>query len=121
MKFRLIHYFDVWGNRKDGYEVNNLCEDAIVNFDSEYPTESEILKKLKEIDFFKKTVRLRSIRFDHNCGEMIEIEDRDGMPICRLETLKYEMEKRPDDDFLAYHKEYSGIHIKTVYDEEDAQ
>lgn len=27
--YSLINYFDVWGNAKDGWEVNNLCTEKL--------------------------------------------------------------------------------------------
>jgi hypothetical protein len=85
MKYRVINYFDVVGNRKDGYEVNNLCEYAVVEF-KEYPSKRDVMEKMKEIGFFKKSVRLASF-VDIGLGdaEFIEYEDRFGRPVFRLE------------------------------------
>ena len=116
--FRLVHYFDVWGNAKDGYEVNNLCEEAILEF-KEDPSEMEVLKKLKEIGFIKKSVRRNSVYFDHNCSDMIEINTRKGIPFCRLENLEYKIEKYGMEEFQPYHKEYCGINIRKVYEYEN--
>jgi len=104
MKYRLVHYFDVWGNRKEGYEVNNQCEHAIVEF-TDYPSNDEILNKLKKINFLKKTTRKNSFNFD-NQGENIEIETHEGRPICGLHTLEYEIEKYGQEAYESYHLEY---------------
>lgn len=77
----LINYFDVWGNSKDGYEVNNQCTEAADIIMINYPTDRDLLKLLKSIGFFKKHVRLNmlDIRDDF---EFIEIsERRTGKPI----------------------------------------
>ena len=109
MKYRLINYFDVWGNAREGYEVNNLCEDGILYF-PDYPSKAEILKKLKAIGWIKKTVRMASI-VDTDVGDadFIEYDDRRGMPLFRLEKI--------EDTAECYHKEYSGIHISKIMDE----
>ena len=88
MKYRLIDYFDVWGNAKEGYEVNNLCTFAIVDFRNYPPTDTDILKKLKSIGYLKKTCRLASI-VDTGLGDadFIDYEDRKGRPVFRLERV----------------------------------
>jgi hypothetical protein len=112
MKYHLIHYFDVWGNARDGFEVNNLCEEAVLFF-SACPDKREILAKLKEIGFLKKSVRMASI-IDTGTGDadFIDYEDRFGRPIFRLERN----DATEEED--CYHKEYSGINIHKVLDEE---
>lgn len=113
MKLRLIHYFDVWGNVHDGYMVNNLCEEAVINFrGDDWPDNRAILKALKRIGFVKKTTRLRSVRFEGGSADIVEITERNGKPICRLEKV--------EDNARAYHKEYRGIIISTVCDEDGA-
>jgi hypothetical protein len=86
--YKLVNYFDVWGNQKDGYEINNLCTEieGIVLVDGCQDT--DLLKYLKSIGFFKKHVRLNMLSIeDYSCmGDYIEIsEKRTGKPICRFE------------------------------------
>ncbi len=87
-KFRLINYFDVWGNARDGWEINNQCEEAILEFDKEWPSEQEVVAKLKEIGFFKKHVRMNMVHF---CREYMDIyvieQKRDYKPVCALEPI----------------------------------
>lgn len=63
--YSLHNYFDVWGNEKDGWEVNNSC----IEFDdlniSDDTTEKEILKYLKDINFLT-TDDMRKVRCDMN-------------------------------------------------------
>ena len=88
MKLRLIDYLDVWGNARDGYEVNNLREHSIIDFSGDdWPDDSAILAALKRIGYIKKTVRRNSVRFDEGCVDMVGITDRNGRPICRLEKI----------------------------------
>lgn len=110
-KYRLINYFDVWGNKKDGYEINNLCEDAIVCF-PDVPDKREILSKLKRIGFLRKSCRMASIvETNQGDGDFIDFEDAYGRPIFRLERN----DGTEEED--CYHKEYQGINIRKVYDE----
>lgn len=76
--YSLRNYFDVWGNEKDGWEVNNSC----IEFDdlhiSDDATEKEILKYLKDINFLATDDR-RVVRCDMNTyGEAIEIYEVKG-------------------------------------------
>ena len=98
MKLRLIDYFDVWGNERDGYAVNDSTEQAVFELD-DYPTYAEVLRLLKRIGYFRKTVRMNSVRFT-GYDDSIEIEDRKGRPICRLERIY-----PPRDDERPYHLE----------------
>lgn len=86
-KYNLINYFDVWGNQKDGYEVNNLCNEGTIELE-DYTSDKEIVEKLKEFGFFADHVRTNMINI-WNDYEMIEIYERKtGKPICRLELVR---------------------------------
>lgn len=78
----LINYFDVWGNAKDGYEVNNQCiefADLVIADDA---TDKDILNYLKEIGFLT-TSDMRKLMIE-NLGDYIEISKKDRYPICGL-------------------------------------
>lgn len=83
----LVNYFDVWGNAKDGFEINNLCKEGTVLIPENH-THKDIVQALKDVGFFKKHVRSNMIDVsDNGDGIMIEIEKRrDGKPVCRLEV-----------------------------------
>jgi hypothetical protein len=90
-KYQLINYFDVWGNEKDGFEVNNLCVEEKDLMIEENSTDKEIFQFLKLIGFIKKTVRLNQLNIDKNfCDSILcEIEERKtGRPICRIEEMR---------------------------------
>lgn len=70
-KYSLINYFDVWGNAKDGWEVNNQCvefDDLVITDDA---TEKDILKYLVSIGFLTTSDR-RKVRVD-DLGDYMEI------------------------------------------------
>ena len=79
----LINHFDVWGNKKDGYEVNNQC----VEFDDLYLaddiTPKEICKYLKLINMLATSDMRRLEVIDS--GNLIEInEKKTGCPLFSL-------------------------------------
>lgn len=77
-RYELINYFDVWGNAKDGWEINNLC----VEFDDLYLaddiTKKEILNYLVDREFLN-TSDMRRIYVDCYEMGMITIYERKGM------------------------------------------
>lgn len=86
-RLRLINYFDVWGNKKNGWEVNNQC----IEWDDVWTSELDnrtLLKILKNTDFLQKKVRINQIDFDWLGPECCEIlTRRDGYPLGRLEII----------------------------------
>lgn len=82
--WRLVDYDDVWGNKKDGYEVNH---ERVIKRKLEIPddaTDKQIVQILNDIDYLI-TTDMRRIRLE-DMGEFIEIyEKRIDLPICRLE------------------------------------
>jgi hypothetical protein len=85
---RLINYFDVWGNKKDGWEINNMCEEGRLRIHEDY-TNKEIMQALKGFGFLKNTVRINQLEFDHLHDFGIEIyQKKDMKPICRLEWVR---------------------------------
>jgi hypothetical protein len=81
----LVNYFDVWGNKKDGWEINNLCTEGIIELPENFD-KKDIVKSLKEFGFFKNTVRLNMLDIE-DCYPYYEIcHKADGYkPICRIE------------------------------------
>jgi len=83
-KYSLINYFDVWGNAKDGWEVNNQCVEYDDLYISDDCTHKEILTYLKQTGFLT-TSDMRRLVVDSCCSDGIEIFERKGMkPICGL-------------------------------------
>jgi hypothetical protein len=101
-KYELINYFDVWGNEKDGWEVNNLCSEGYVII-LEGADDREICEVLRNADFLKPGVGLNRLTVDNcNFGDMIEIfEKKTQKPICRLQSVSDDTELNP----VGYNKE----------------
>lgn len=85
-KYRLVNYFDVWGNEEDGYEVNDSCvefDDLMITDDAE---DKDIINYLIEIGFLIEAAREKVDV--NNSFDWIEIEQKDtGYPLCRLERV----------------------------------
>ena len=79
----LINYFDVWGNEKDGWEVNNCCTEFNDLCLDEKITHKEILTYLKKTGYLvSDDMRRLSVE---DLGDMIEIYEKKGMkPIYSL-------------------------------------
>lgn len=76
-KYSLVNYFDVWGNAKDGWEVNNQCiefDDLVITNDA---TEKEILNYLVQIGFLATSDR-RRIRLEEYAIDALEIYEVKG-------------------------------------------
>ena len=85
--YKLIDYFDVWGNATDGWEVNDLTtvEDDIIL--AEDLTNEEIIDFLIQIEYLKPEAK-GNVYLESQDNEMIEIvQTKDDCPIGRLEMI----------------------------------
>ena len=83
-KYKLINYFDVWGNAEVGYEVNDLCVEETGIFIADDSIDQEVLSLLVRIGFLV-TDDLEKVCIKWE-GDMIEIEGVEtGVPLGRLE------------------------------------
>lgn len=85
--YKLIDYFDVWGNATDGWEVNDLTtieDDIVIAEDS---TDEEIIEFLIQIEYLKPEAK-DLVHLESYDNEMIEIvHTADDYPIGRLEMI----------------------------------
>ena len=87
-KIRVTNYFDVWGNKKDGWEVNNLChDDYSVRSNFDIWNKKAVLRFLKRIDFLNKTVRMASLDWEATNRGFIIDQHSDGCPVCSVEEV----------------------------------
>lgn len=87
IKYRLINYFDVWGNEVDGWEVNNLCEEGVLEIE-ENANNEELIEALKDFGFFNDNANINTVEV-WNDFEMIEFFDKKThCPLCRLELIQ---------------------------------
>lgn len=81
--YTLINYFDVWGNKKDGYTVNNQCIEADDINITDDATPKEICEYLKNINMLATSDMRRLEVVDY--GDLIEInEKKSGCPLFGL-------------------------------------
>lgn len=84
-----VHSLDVWGNAKDGYDVNNEFSAGTVEI-PEGATDEELLKIFKG-EFLDKHLTLRTVEFDNPGSEsFFAIKQRkDGKPVYHV-YLQYD-------------------------------
>lgn len=79
----LINYFDVIGNKEEGYEINNQCvefNDLVIADDATPKDICEYLVKIKML----ATSDMRRLSVE-DCGDLIEIYERkSGLPLFGL-------------------------------------
>ena len=90
-KYKIVDYFDVWGNPVDGWEVNNLTSyydtDETCLRISEDATDEEIIDFLIQINYLKPEAK-ELVYLESYDNEMIEIvQAKDDYPIGRLEMI----------------------------------
>lgn len=86
MKYKLVNYFDVWGDAKEGWTVNNQCYvgDSPLGdtfYLADDVTAREVLRFLVGIRFLS-TSDGRRLHVDM-VGDALEVYERKGMkPLC---------------------------------------
>lgn len=73
----LLWTYDVWGNARDGYNVNDRFKQGYVYTRGEYPKARE----LKKVIGIRGKIELR----DHE--DVIYIDTQNGKPICEIERV----------------------------------
>jgi hypothetical protein len=63
-----FYSYDVWGNAKDGYEVNNVFRTAdVISIPDSVKTDAQLFAHLKRIGFIDKPyLRTNKFETDHN-------------------------------------------------------
>lgn len=82
MFYTLINYFDVWGNSRDGFTVNNQCVECNDLYIDDAATNKDICAYLKNAGFLASDDMRRLAVTD--TGSMIEITLKNGMPLFGL-------------------------------------
>ena len=80
MKIEIVDYFDVWGNEKDGWEVN----DVIIHRDVEIETSEDIFEKLIDLRLIPQDSEWEDYQV-MDLGESVEfIDKQNDLPICAV-------------------------------------
>ena len=106
MFYAKVIIYDVWGNEKDGYDVNNIFDVAKVrlNGDPNKLTSRQIIRRLHGRPMYKQwngsqpvlDMDLRKMAIDNNSMDLgsIELTNRSGsMPIGRIELFDEKEER----------------------------
>lgn len=84
MYLEIIHHFDVWGNAKDGYEVNNQCRVGYIKIigknAADWPSKAAILRALKRLGQLKPSIRVNSIEWNNAYMDAVGLNEKDGRP-----------------------------------------
>jgi hypothetical protein len=85
-----IYDYDIWGNKKDGFEVNDVyCTPLIVELKEEY-TDNTIIRKLKEVGFIKNTAKNCNFEIEGDFDHTLYINYNGSyfMPMCELRPIQ---------------------------------
>jgi hypothetical protein len=107
---------DVWGNARDGFEVNDMHRAGTVEvpYTAQYgtgawPTDAAIVKGLKGAGFLKPRIHTKSIVIDGEADGMLFLEEaRNGRPIYHLRYVSglhgsgAEKGKAPKNEYGAF-------------------
>ena len=97
MKYRFVHYWDVWGNPDDGFEVNDVATLGDVDLDilDSDPDDEAIKKVAKALNkwFDPEKLRQAGLHFEGGlCGdgffELSILENYVDKPFGRLEKVE---------------------------------
>lgn len=87
MKFEVRSY-DVWGNKKDGYEINNVFASDIIIVVPDDWSKSDIIKQLKEEWGMKKGYQARHFQFEGDDEYSLYLYRlSDYLPVCELRRV----------------------------------
>lgn len=60
-----VYSYDVWGNAKEGYDINNVFRtNEIIPIPYEVESNEEFIKYLRKIGFFRKSVKTKYVEID---------------------------------------------------------
>jgi len=85
MKINIIDYFDVWGNKKEGWEINNWFQNAFKVKITDIFNKKKLLKIMKRLGYIKPGVRTTQLLFEEiDNGYEISL-NKTNMPLFRVE------------------------------------
>jgi hypothetical protein len=85
-----VHPLDVWGNRKEGFEVNDVYPSQGTVTLHEDMTHDEIVRALKREGFIDRHVRTARVGIDGEIGYTLYLRDE------KLSKPAYELRPRRD-------------------------
>lgn len=90
MEYKIISY-DVWGNPKDGFEVNDNYDTGITLELLENSSDYTVISELKKAGFLKKTAKNTKFEVDGDFSHSLYIDHvtqrRGSYPFCELRAM----------------------------------
>ena len=83
-----VHGLDVWGNAREGFDVNDVypSRGRVTIFDD--ATDAEVVQALKREGFISPRIRVASVAIDGESGYSLYInEARTGKPVYELRAV----------------------------------
>jgi len=71
---------DVWGNQRDGYEVNDQYDAGTIEVQEPWDQE-DIFRVLKAEGYFKRRIQRRSVEIEVQDDDVVLVNDRQGRPV----------------------------------------
>lgn len=97
-----VYTYDVWGNEKDGWDVNDVYQTSDYVDIPDSPTDAQIITALKKEGLIKPRIHTKSIGIDGEPGYSLYITDaRNGKPEYELRAVKEKHEPYEGIDPLA--------------------
>ena len=88
---------DVWGNAKDGYEINHSYPTGETVILSKGMSDKEIVKALKEVGVLRRDLRMNMIQLEEDEEESIHITDSKGRPEFSLQLARPRREQEGEE------------------------
>lgn len=79
---------DVWGNARDGFEVNNSWRTGLFIVIPDTATDRDILKALRDARILTRGATTRSVTIDGDDGMLFLEKVKDGSPVGHLYATK---------------------------------
>jgi len=81
MRIFQVYSLDVWGNKIDGFEINNIFDTGLFIESEEFPSFDNIIKILKKSEFLKKRYHFTS-QYTYDEFEVVEYN---GEPVYQIQ------------------------------------
>ena len=83
-----VHGLDVWGNAREGFDVNDVYPSRGRVSIPDDATDAEVIQALKREGFIDSKIRFKSVTVDGENGETLYIgESRTGKPVYELRAV----------------------------------
>lgn len=80
-----LYGYDVWGNKRDGYEVNDVLPTGITIELPDEATDRQIVKALKDCGYLRRNARYSSFEVDGEADYRLIVDyTPTSYPVCEL-------------------------------------